>query len=162
MTKLDDQIARYRKELERRPPGDTRRKKVLFNLADSWKSRFLETGDIGDLEEKIGLYRTVLALHPEGHPHRHWSLDNLAWCLQQRYRKEGALPDLEEAITLGKAALRTFVQRVIQVDLRRSVTSQFSSMTGTKNWPPQQTWRKPSHSVELHWTCVPQVTLIVL
>ena len=105
MTKLDDQIAQYRKELERRPSGDTGRADTLFNFAVSMGNISLETNDIWYLEEAIGHHRTALALRPEGHPDRHWSLFSFAWCLRQRYRKQGALPDLDEAIKLGRVAL---------------------------------------------------------
>ena len=110
MTKLDDQIAQYRKELKRRPRGrrpqeDTGRDKTLFNLAGSLEDRFEEKNDIGDLQGAIGHHRTALTLRPEGHPDRHKSLNDLARCLQKRYRKRGTLPDLEEAITLGRALL---------------------------------------------------------
>ena len=106
MTKLDDEIAQYRKELEDEPPGDTGRGTVFFNLANSLKNRFLKTNDFRDLDEVIELHRTALALVcPEGHPNRHWSLCQLAWCLVERCRKQGTLSDLEEAITLERAAL---------------------------------------------------------
>ena len=104
MTKLDDQIAQYRRELER-PPGDSGCEKALFNLADALENNFLETNDIADLDEAIGLHRTALALSLEGHRDSHSLLFQLAWCLGERYRKQDTLPDLEEAITLGKAAL---------------------------------------------------------
>ena len=104
MTKSDVQISQYRKDTKR-PPGDTSGGKALFNLADSLEGRFLETGDIGDLEEAIKLHRTALALRPEGHPDRYCSLCQLAWCLHERYRKQDTLSDLEVAITLGRAAL---------------------------------------------------------
>ena len=105
MTKLDDQIAEDRKELDHHPPGDTGRGKALFNLADSLEDRFLKKNVIGDLEEAIGLHRSALAVHPEAHPDRHKLLYWLAWCLGKRYRKQGTLLDLDEAITLGRAAL---------------------------------------------------------
>ena len=105
MTKLDDQIAQYRKELKCRPPGNTGRGKALFDLADSLEDKFLKTNDIKDIKEAIGLHRTALALRPGGHPNRNQSLSSLARCLVERYRKQGTLPDLEEAITLQRAAL---------------------------------------------------------
>ena len=105
MTKLDDQIIQYRNELERRPPGDARHGKALFDLADAWREKFEETKYIDDLEKAIGLHRTALALRLERHPHRHWLLYNLAWCLGEQYRKLGMLPDLDEAIMLGRASL---------------------------------------------------------
>ena len=104
MTKSDDQITPYRKELERCPSGDTDRGKALFNLAVSMENRFLETNDIGDLEEAIRLHRTALVLRPEEHI-CHSSLSSFAWCLHERYRKQGTLPDLDEATKLGRAAL---------------------------------------------------------
>ena len=108
MTKLDDQIAQTRRDLEGYPSGDDDgRVQALSNLADSFEDRFLDTNDIEDLEEVIGLHRTALALCPKGHPDRHSSLRWLAWCLVERYRKLGALPDLEEAIAFGRAARGT-------------------------------------------------------
>ena len=78
MTKLDDEIAEYREELKRCPPGDPGRGTALFNLAVSFGNRFLETNDIEDIMEAIGLHRTALALRPEGHPDRHKPVTLLA------------------------------------------------------------------------------------
>ena len=105
MTILDDQIAQYREELKRRPPGYIGREKALYNLAESTRKRFKRTDDIGDIMEAIGLHREALVLRPEGHPDRHSSLGQLSLCLGERHRKQGTLSDLEQAITLGRAAL---------------------------------------------------------
>ena len=105
MTKLNDQIAQYRKELEAHLPENTERAQGLYNLAESLRKRFKETNDVANLDEAIALHRSAMNLRSAGHPNRHHSLFWLAWCLRQRYRKQGTLPDLEDAITLERAAL---------------------------------------------------------
>ena len=106
MTKLDDQIARNRKELEHHcPPGDTGWDVPLYNLAYSLDDRFMETDDIVDLEEAILLHQSALDLRPLGHPDRSDSLHHLALCFSRRYDKQGIIADLEESITLNRAAL---------------------------------------------------------
>ena len=105
MAKLNGQIAQYRTELERDPPGYTGRAQELYNLAKTLNKRFDETDNVANLDEAIALHRSALDLRPAAHPARHWSLHWLAWCLHHRYRKQGTLPDLEEAITLERAAL---------------------------------------------------------
>ena len=135
MTQLDDEIAEYREELKRCPPGDTGRGTALLNLADSLKDRFLKTNNIQDIEEAIGHHRTALALRPGGHPDRHYSLSQLAWCLGERYCKQGTLPDLEEAITLGRAALDLRPEGH-PIDPTHSIPSRFASVTGTTSMVP--------------------------
>ena len=102
---MDDEIAQYREELKRRPPGDTGRETALYNLAESTRKRFKRTDDIEDIMEAIELHRTALELRPEGHPDCHSLLCQLTWCLIEWYRKQGRLPDLEEAITLAERAV---------------------------------------------------------
>ena len=105
MAELDDQIARDRKELERRPPGDAGRAMALYNLADSLYEKFVEMVDIAELEEAIALHQSALDLRPPGHSDRSYSLHNLAVCFSGRYDKQGTIADLEEAIKLGRAAI---------------------------------------------------------
>ena len=105
MTRLDNRIARKRKELERHPPGDTGRAVALYSLAVSLRHKFLEADNIADLEEAILLHQSALDLRPEGHSNRSDSLHGLAICFGDRYDKQGTIADLEEAITLGRAAL---------------------------------------------------------
>ena len=105
MTKLDDKIARKRKELERHPPGDTGRAMALYSLACSLGDKFLETDDIVDLEEAIALHQSALDLRPPGHSDWSDSSLSLALCFNRRYIKQGTIADLEEGITLSRAAL---------------------------------------------------------
>ena len=105
MTKLDDQIARNRKELERHPPGDTGRAVALYSLAASLRDKFSETNDVADLEETLALHQSALDLRPPGHSNRSDSLHFVALCFSDRYNKQGTIADLEEAIKLGRAAL---------------------------------------------------------
>ena len=84
---MDDEIAQYREELKRRPPGDTGRETALYNLAESTRKRFKRTDDIEDIMEAIELHRTALELRPEGHPDCHSLLCQLTWCLIQRILK---------------------------------------------------------------------------
>ena len=105
MTKLDDQIAQNREELDRRPPGNIGRAQALYSLADSVRRRFNETNASADIDEAIALHRQALDLRPTGYRDRQQSLHRLARCLHKRYRKQGRFPDLEEAITLERAAL---------------------------------------------------------
>jgi len=100
MTKLDDQIARNQKELERHLPGDT-------GLAVDHYSgpSICPTYDIAGVEEAIVLHRAALDLCPAGHSDRSDSLRSLALCFSHRYNKQRTIADLEEAITLGRAAL---------------------------------------------------------
>ena len=87
MLELDDEIARNRKKLERRPPGDIGRAMALCNLADSLDDRFVEMDDIADSEEAIALYQSALDLRPAGHSDRWDSLHSLAVCFSHRYNK---------------------------------------------------------------------------
>ena len=105
MTKLDNRIARNRKDLDRLPPGDTSRAIALDNLAISLFDRFTDTNDVADLDEVITLGRSVLDLRPASHPHRHISLHLLGYYLWLRYCKQSTLSDLRDAIMLAKAAL---------------------------------------------------------
>ena len=144
MTKLDDQIAQHRKELECHV--------ALFDLAETLRKRSEETSAVADLGEAIALHRSALDLRQTGHPDRHWSLSILAWCLDERCRRQG-MPshDLEEAILL---------ERVIPIDGTHSINSHFIYVSGTINLPLWQIWRKLSHSTEPRWISV-KVTLIM-
>ena len=103
--KLDDQIVRNRRELERHPPGDTGRAVALYSLALSLRDKFVQADNVVDLEEAITLHQSVLDLRPAGHSNRSYSLHGLALCFSDRYDKQGTIADLEAAITLGRAAL---------------------------------------------------------
>jgi len=105
MTELDDKIARYWKELECYPPGDTGQAMAFYNLACSLYSKFMEMDDIANLEEALTLHQSALDLHPPGHSNRSDSLHSLALCFSNWYNKQGTIADLEQAITLGRAAL---------------------------------------------------------
>ena len=86
MTKLDDQIAQNREELDRRPPGNIGRAQALYSLADSVRRRFNETNASADIDEAIALHRQALDLRPTGDRDRQQSLHRLARCLHKRYR----------------------------------------------------------------------------
>ena len=60
MTKLDDQIAQHRKELECHV--------ALFDLAETLRKRSEETSAVAALGEAIALHRSALDLRQTGHP----------------------------------------------------------------------------------------------
>ena len=69
MTKLNDQIAQYRRELEDHRPWNTRRAQGFYNLAKPLMKRFEETDDVTNLDEAIPLHRSAFVSSWSSHRH---------------------------------------------------------------------------------------------
>ncbi|KAG1726903.1 hypothetical protein EDD22DRAFT_1017854 [Suillus occidentalis] len=84
-----------------------RRLRALDKLSNALKSRFIQSGNIDDLDECIQILREAVSLCPEGHTGRGSYLNNLAVSLGiYCFNHQGNPNDLDEAISLHEEALR--------------------------------------------------------
>ncbi|KAG2129604.1 TPR-like protein [Suillus clintonianus] len=101
----EDDVERYRTELQECPPGHSDRSTSLSNLANSLRNKFERQGALSDLDEAIELHRAALELRFPGHSDRYMTLNNLAVGLKCRFGQRSIPSDLDEAIELHRAAL---------------------------------------------------------
>lgn len=78
---------------------------VSSNLATALRIRFLQMGDVQDLERAIALQEAELKLHPAGHPDHDQNSGGLATSLVVRFGWIAKLDDLVRAIDLFREAL---------------------------------------------------------
>jgi tetratricopeptide (TPR) repeat protein len=103
----DEGICLRRVVLELCPVGHQRRPSALNELSNALESRFVQSGNIDDLDESTQFLREAMSLCPEGHTDRDVYLNNLALSLGIfRFGHQGNTNDLDEAIFLHEEALR--------------------------------------------------------
>ncbi|KAG2008740.1 mucin-like protein 1 [Coprinopsis cinerea AmutBmut pab1-1] len=78
---------------------------TLHNLSLHLVRRFMQQGEIADLDEAIALGRRGLAILPPLHPHRAVALVEVSGYLWGKFLKQGGMDVLEDAIALGREAL---------------------------------------------------------
>ena len=88
------------------PFGHPARGAVLDSLASAHADRFMQTGDITNLEEAIRVGVLCLEATPTDDPDRALSVSNLAASFADRFDRSGSLADAEEAVRLGQEAVR--------------------------------------------------------
>ena len=98
-------ITYHREALSLRPSGHPDRSPSLGNLADALFARYMQLGNMENLEEGITYYREALSLRPPGHLDRSTSLNSLATAVLTRYEQCGRMEDLEEVIAISHEAL---------------------------------------------------------
>ncbi|KIK39882.1 hypothetical protein CY34DRAFT_297687 [Suillus luteus UH-Slu-Lm8-n1] len=103
----DEGICLQRVVLDLCPVGHQHRPGTLNHLSIILESRFIQSGNIDDLDECIQFRREAVSLCPEGHTARVSCLINLAVSLHfYRFNHQGNPNDLDEAISLHEEALR--------------------------------------------------------
>jgi tetratricopeptide (TPR) repeat protein len=76
-----------------------------LNLAYSLRFRFMQKGDLQDLEGSIELCRNTIDLLPEGHHERPRIFSSLGKALCQRFHEARNATDLDEALVSGRTAM---------------------------------------------------------
>ncbi|KAF8132578.1 TPR-like protein [Boletus edulis] len=78
---------------------------ALFNLGNSFITRFSRLGELRDLEDAISTHRDAVHLTPDGHPDKAGCLNNLGGSFITRFSRLGELRDLEDAISTHRDAV---------------------------------------------------------
>ncbi|KAJ7196255.1 CHAT domain-containing protein [Mycena pura] len=91
--------------LQFNPAHHPDRSMFFNNLATALEARFLQQGDLKDVDEAIELHRDAMGLRSAPHPSRSNSLNNLATALHTRFKQKGDTKDIDEAIKLHREAL---------------------------------------------------------
>jgi len=73
--------------------------------AKSSLDRFMQNGNIADVDAVIKYYQEALELRPPGHPDRAVALQNVAYSLVARFKRNGDPADLDAAIKYDQEAL---------------------------------------------------------
>ncbi|KAF7974794.1 hypothetical protein HWV62_11287 [Athelia sp. TMB] len=74
-------------------------------VAFKFRTRFVQSGRLSDLEQAIGYHRSALELCPPGQFNHPINLYNLALALCARFSRSGQMEDLEEAIRIAQSAV---------------------------------------------------------
>lgn len=97
----DMQIQIARGALHSVPESDHAKRRVRMEvLGSQLDERFIQTGEMKDLEESISLARKALSITPQDFPYRSMYLTSLYRVLGHRYDRTGDIKDLEECIRL--------------------------------------------------------------
>jgi tetratricopeptide (TPR) repeat protein len=103
----DEGICLRRVVLELCPVGHQHRPRALSALSRAFQSRFVQSGNVDDLDDCIQFRREAVSLCPEGHTDCVAYLNNLAVSLHfYRFKHKGNPNDLDEAISLYEEVLR--------------------------------------------------------
>jgi len=98
----DRVLEHSRLAVERTPAGDPQRPLRLSNLGAVWRDRYVQSGDVQDLDRAITCF---LAARKESGPALATVEHNLAVGLSDRYDRTGSLADLAAALDAAERAL---------------------------------------------------------
>ncbi|KAI0252181.1 CHAT domain-containing protein [Lactifluus subvellereus] len=97
---IEDALSLLRHVITMAPPGTDHYRLIASKLANTWKRKYDQTGELEDLTEAISHRRAVLTSCPLDHPSRPLYLSNLAILLKSRFEWSDDLNDAEDAATL--------------------------------------------------------------
>ncbi|KAJ6477959.1 CHAT domain-containing protein [Mycena vulgaris] len=92
--------------VERTPIGHPDLARYHHSLGKGLRLRYMDSGDLVDLEASLKNNQVAVDLTPEGHPDRAKHLRGLAAPFRARYRSSGELKDLEAALHINQEAVK--------------------------------------------------------
>lgn len=104
--RLEEVISMYQRIRDIMPDGDRRLYLILNNLALCFQTRFVERGNLSDIDKAIIQLQEVVSLMPDNDPAKPSFLSNLGNSLQDRFQIVGNLADIDNAIAKHHEAIK--------------------------------------------------------